>query len=309
MNIFLLAFISWFAWSMLKRSRQKKVRSKLVPFRKVVTQRDSSDDRKGAKVLVVGGMGRAGRALVEKLGEDTELETTVLDLYIPETSHRETSVASYIQCDPNGAEDVYIALQGVSTVYVMPLLSMPSEDKEAPPAIPTSDTAISNIIDGCRSCGVKQLVVVTEMAHMLSKLAAEHKASNIVKVTELSVPGGSTALEQMVIEAAGSNMLTCVVWAGLLYRCHSDGKLEVEDEAQVSAKLHPTRTVPMVTAEHLAEVLVASAACLSSGMHLGQVFLACETTSEEQGLTLQQLSDSGPAVEVDDSETRRVLKI
>lgn len=309
MNIFLLAFISWAAWSMLKRSRQKKARSKLVPFRKVVTQSDSSGDRKGAKVLVVGGMGRAGRALVEKLGEDNELETTVLDLYIPEESHRETSVTSYIQCDPSGAEDVYIALQGVTTVYVMPLLTVPSEDKEAPPAIPTSETAINNIIDGCRSCGIKQLVVVTEMTHTLSKLVAEHKASKVVKVTELSEPGGSTALERMVIEAAGSNMHTCVVRAGLLYRCLSDGKLEIEDEAQVSAKLHFIRTVPMVTAEHLAEVLVASAACLSSGTHQGQVFLACETTSEEQGLTLQQLSDSGPAVEVDDSETRRVLKI
>ena len=312
MNIFLLAFLSWVAWSMLKRARRKKAQSKLVPFREVVvTQRDSSGDRKGGKVLLVGGLGRAGKAVVEKLGEDCTLEMSVLDLYIPEAGEREPSVASYVQCDPTSAEDTYIALRGVETVYVMSTLSLPGEDKRtAPPTIPISDTMMSNIIDGCCSCGVKQLVVVTEMTHTLSKLVAEHKTSSIVKVTEQSEGGGSTAQEQMVIEASGDNLRTCIVRAGLLYCCHGDGRVEVEDEAQVSGKSYPTKTVPMVTAEHLAEVVVASAAVLSGGTHQGQVFLASEMTSEEQGLALQeQTSDSGPAVVVDNSETKKLLKI
>lgn len=310
MNIFLLAFFSWVAWSMLKRARQKKAQSKLVPFRKVVvTQRDSSGDRKGGKVLLVGGMGRAGRAVVEKLAEDCKLETSVLDLYIPDAGDREPSVASYVQCDPTSAEDVYVALQCVETVYVMSMLTLPGEGKGTPPStIPISDTMMSNVIDGCCSCGVKQLVVVTEMTHTLSKLVAKHKTSSIVKVTEQSEEGGSTAQEQMVIEASAGNLRTCIVRAGLLYCCHGDGRVEVEDEAQVSGKSYPTKTVPMVTAEHLAEVAVASAAVLSGGTHQGQVFLASETTSEEQGLALET-SDSGPAVAVNNSETKRLLKI
>lgn len=312
MNIFLLAFLSWVAWSMLKRARQKRGQSKLVPFREVaVSQRDSSGDRKGGKVLLVGGMGRAGRAVAEKLGEDCKLETSVLDLYIPESGERESSVASYVQCDPTSAEDMYIALQGVETVYVMSMLTLPGEGKgTAPPAIPISDTMMRNIIDGCSSCGVKQLVVVTEMTHTLSKLVAKHKTSSIVKVTEQSEAGGSTAQEQMVIGAPGDNLRTCIVRAGLLCCCHGDGRVEIEDEAQVSGKSYPTKTVPMVTAEHLAEVVVASAAVLSGGTQHGQVFLASEMTSEEQGLAWQeQTSDSGPDVVVDNSETKRLLKI
>lgn len=297
---------------MLKRARQKRAQSKLVPFREVaVSQRDSSGDRKGGKVLLVGGMGRAGRAVAEKLGEDCKLETSVLDLYIPESGERESSVASYVQCDPTSAEDMYIALQGVETVYVMSMLSLPGEGKgTAPPAIPISDTMMRNIIDGCSSCGVKQLVVVTEMTHTLSKLVAKHKTSSIVKVTEQSEAGGSTAQEQMVIGAPGDNLRTCIVRAGLLCCCHGDGRVEIEDEAQVSGKPYPTKTVPMVTAEHLAEVVVASAAVLSGGTQHGQVFLASEMTSEEQGLAWQeQTSDSGPDVVVDNSETKRLLKI
>lgn len=309
MNVFLLAFLSWVAWSMLKRARQRKAQSKLVPFRKVITQREARSDREGGKVLVVGGMGRAGRALLEKLGENCQLEANVLDLYIPELDHRETSVACYIQCDPANAEDVSIALQGVETVYVMPQLSLLEEDRSTPPTIPISDTAISNIIDGCRSCGAKQLVLVTDVAHTVAKLAADQKTSTVVKVTEQSEAGGSTAEEQLAIRADGSDLRTCVVRAGLLYRRHGDGRVEAEDEAQVSGRPHPTRSVPMVTAEHLAEVVAAAAACLSGGTHEGQVFLACETTSEEQGILLQETSDRGPAVEVDSSETKRVLKI
>lgn len=309
MNIFLFVFVSWLVWSLVKRRRAQKAQSKLVPFRKVVTQYESSEDKKGAKVLVVGGMGRAGKALVEKLGEQSELETNVLDLYIPEADDREAHVSSYIQCDPTGSEDVYIALQGMETVYVMSLLTLPSDDKGTPPAVPISDNAVSNIIDGCRSCGVKQLVVVTEMTHTLSKMAAEHEAGKKLKLTEQSAPDGSTALEQTVLKAAGSDLRTCVVQAGLLYHRHGDRRLEVDNAAPTNAKLYPTKTVPMVTVDHLAEVLFASAACMSSGVHQGQVFLACGTTPEEQGLTWRQVSGSGPAVEVDDSESRRVLKI
>ena len=309
MNIFLFIFISWLVWSMVKRRRAKKAQSKLVPFRKVVTQGDSVDEEKRAKVLVVGGMGRAGKALLEKLVDNSELETHVLDLYIPEADDREADVSSYTQCDPAGSEDIYIALQKMETVYVMSRLTLPSDDKGSPTAIPISDTAISNIIDGCRSCGVKRLVVVTEITHTLSKMAAEHEAGKKLKLTEQSVPEGSTALEQMVLEAAtGSELHSCVVRAGLLYHRHGD-RLKVDNAAPVNTKLLPTKTIPMVTVDHLAEVLCASAACMSGGVHQGQVFLACGTTPEEQGFTWKEVSGAGPAVEVDDSESRRVLKM
>ena len=213
-NVAIFAVLFLIVYVIIKRRRSGQ-RKKTV-YRKVVVKTEEENEK--VRVLVTGGSGCLGRALVKSLLQDGGYTVYSMDLTIPEENRRNPEVSAYLQLDVRDYEELEIALQEIIPEVVfhvaglIPRLGVRDADLFA-----VNETGTKNVVEACKCVGVSRLIYTSTTDVVMSK-----DPNQVLDLADETTPLPCDPLdpythskmnaENTVLGANGSgNLLTCAV--------------------------------------------------------------------------------------------------
>lgn len=231
-NVFLFAALLGICYFLYRTRKSRKARNS-VTYRTVQMQKAASGEGVEGpggrvKALVTGGNGSLGAELVRTLVADGHYSVYSLDLLLPEEEARDQAVHTYIQADITNLDDLLVAFRGMEVVFHTAGLT-PMSLRHTPNDYRSVNVGgTENVLEACRTCGVKRLIhtssssVVVSADPKLTCVDSDESSPLPDKPLNAYVATKGQA-DQMVREASGGDLLTCVLRPGAFVEANYAG--------------------------------------------------------------------------------------
>lgn len=192
------------------RHRQRKQ----VTYDRVVTELEANTSNDKVTVLVTGGRGVLGRALIKSLVQDGGYDVHCLDLCLPDANSRVSGVSSYIATDITNKDQFKQAVRDTKpkavfhTAALLPRIEFSTSNIRR-----VNFEGTKNVVSTCKELGVHRLIYTSSISVYMDKHTLDIGVvteDNPIPPTSIDTYSESKKLaDRAVLEANGDNFSTC----------------------------------------------------------------------------------------------------